>query len=185
MVHVKIAARPRLIPAANRPNRDRMSADAPPSPAAPAAWPDLAGRLTDDGRGHVLPVRIYYEDTDFSGVVYHASHLRFFERGRTDFLRLLGIGHAALAAGDHGEALAFAVGRIAVDYRAAARIDDVVEVETRLVEVGGARIVLDQRLVRGAALVAAARVTVALVGPDGRARRLPAALRQALLAGAA
>ncbi len=63
-------------------------------------WPDLAGRLTDDG--HVLPVRVYFEDTDFSGWVYHASYLRFMERGRSDFLRLKGIGHDALDKGEHG-----------------------------------------------------------------------------------
>lgn len=159
-----------------------MSDDAPPAPAVPAAWPDLAGRLAD-GR-HVLPVRVYYEDTDFSGVVYHASHLRFFERGRTDFLRLIGIGHAALAAGGPGEALAFAVRTIEVDYRAAARIDDVLEVETRLVEVGGARIVLDQALTREGTVVARARVTVAVVSKDGRARRLPEGMRRTLQAGA-
>jgi acyl-CoA thioester hydrolase len=63
-------------------------------------WPDLAGRLTDFG--HVLPVRVYFEDTDFSGMVYHASYLRFLERGRSDFLRLVGVGHLALAEGKYG-----------------------------------------------------------------------------------
>ena len=64
-------------------------------------WPDVAGRLTPGG-GHVMPVRIYFEDTDFSGVVYHGSYIRFMERGRSDFVRLLGVGHTSLDAGEHG-----------------------------------------------------------------------------------
>jgi acyl-CoA thioester hydrolase len=70
-------------------------------------WPDLAGRL--DQSGHVLPVRVYYEDTDFTGIVYHGAYVRFFERARSDFLRLIGIHHSELAEGDDGTSLAFAV----------------------------------------------------------------------------
>jgi len=151
---------------------------------APAAWPDLAGRFV--GAGHVLPVRVYYEDTDFSGIVYHASHLRFLERGRTDCLRLLGIGHAALAAGAFGGgALAFAVRAITIDYRAPARIDEVLEVTTRLAEIGGARIVCEQAIRRAGGageVIVTARVTVAILGADGRPRRLPAAVRDRLAA---
>jgi acyl-CoA thioester hydrolase len=150
--------------------------------ASPAAWPDLAGRLV--GGRHVLAVRVYYEDTDFSGVVYHASYLRFLERGRTDFLRLLGVGHAALAAGAFGEPLAFAVKSLAVDYRAAGRIDEVLEVETRLGALGGARIGLDQTIRRGDAVIVAATVTVVVLSPEGRPRRLPAAVAARLRTGA-
>src|ERR1700709_2251409 len=75
-----------------------------------------------DGCEHVLPVRTYYEDTDFTGVVYHGAYVRFFERGRTDFLRLAGVNHAALL--QRPDPLAFTVTRLAVDFRRAARIDD-------------------------------------------------------------
>ena len=91
-------------------------------------WPDLAGRLIPGG--HVLPVRVYFEDTDFSGVVYHGAYIRYMERGRSDYLRKLGVGHDALDRGEHGEPLAFAVRRIAVEFLRPARIDDVLEVET-------------------------------------------------------
>ncbi|MAA98792.1 MAG: tol-pal system-associated acyl-CoA thioesterase [Stappia sp.] len=143
-----------------------------------ADWPDLAGRLTDDG--HVLPVRIYYEDTDFSGVVYHAAYLKFAERGRSDFLRLCGIHHAALEAGEHGESLAFAVRHMELDFHAPARIDDLLEVETRLREARGARLVLDQSIRRGGTLLFHASVTVVVISAQGRPRRLPAGLAERL-----
>jgi acyl-CoA thioester hydrolase len=112
---------------------------------APPPWPDLAGKLIPGG--HVLPVRIYFEDTDFSGVVYHGSYIRFMERGRSDFVRLLGVAHAALDAGDHGEQLAFAV-HINIGFFRPARIDDLVEVTTMVKAVTGARLVLDQTVSR-------------------------------------
>lgn len=143
-----------------------------------SAWPDIAGRLV--AGGHVMPVRIYFEDTDFSGVVYHASYLRFMERGRSDFVRLLGIGHTALYDGEHGEPLAFAVRRIHVDYLKPARIDDLVEVETTVRTIAGARLVLWQVVKRGAETLVEAEVTVVLVNPEGRARRLPPGVRQRL-----
>ena len=150
----------------------------PSPPPAAASWPDLAGRLVDGG--HVLPVRVYYEDTDFSGVVYHASYLRFFERGRTDFLRLLGIGHAAMAAGAFGAARAFAVRSMTLDFRRPATIDDVLEVATRRAELSGARIVLDQTIARAGEVLVTATVTVAVIDGDGRPCRLPAAIRERL-----
>lgn len=137
-------------------------------------WPDIAGRL-DAGR-HVLALRVYYEDTDFTGIVYHAAYLKFAERGRSDFLRLCGIHHSELAAGAHGEKLAFAVRHMEIDFLAPARIDDLLEVETRLGEARGARIVLDQQVRRGDTALFTARVTVAVISPEGRPRRLPAAL---------
>jgi acyl-CoA thioester hydrolase len=144
-------------------------------------WPDLSGRL-EDGR-HVLPVRIYFEDTDFSGVVYHGSYVRFLERGRTDFIRMLGIGHDALDKGEHsgdGEGLAFTVRRMALEFMKPARIDDVVEVVTRPGELGGARIVLKQEIRRGSEILVTAAVTVALINRLGQPRRLPDAMRAAL-----
>jgi acyl-CoA thioester hydrolase len=150
----------------------------------PESWPDLAGRLT--ATGHVLPVRVYFEDTDFSGVVYHANYLKFLERGRTDFLRLLGIGHAALEAGGEGDAvegLVFAVRHMTLDFLKPARIDELLEVDTELSRTTGARIVLRQAVRRGDAVLVAAEVTVALINRAGRARRLPEAMRGRLVAG--
>lgn len=140
--------------------------------------PHIAGRI--DAGGHMLPIRVYYEDTDFSGVVYHANYLRFMERGRTDYLRLLGVHHAELADGATGEALHFVVGHMEVDFRGAARIDDVLEVRTTFREVKGARIHLDQLVMRDGTALAAATVTAALIGRDGRPRRIPAFLREKL-----
>ena len=142
-------------------------------------WPDLAGRLIPGG--HVLPVRVYFEDTDFSGVVYHGAYIRYMERGRSDYLRQLGVGHAALDRGEHGEPLAFAVRRIAVEYLRPARIDDVLEVETRCGELGGARIVLSQTVRRGDEVLVTAAVTVVMINAAGQARRLPDAVRAVLL----
>jgi acyl-CoA thioester hydrolase len=148
----------------------------------PDPWPDIAGRLTDFG--HVLPVRVYFEDTDFSGVVYHGGYVRFMERGRSDFVRLIGIGHGDLDAGVHGEPLVFAVRRIDIEYRKPARIDDIVEVETRVKEIRGASIVLDQTIRRGAVILCEAAVTVAFVSRDGKARRIPETVRARLASGA-
>ena len=141
-------------------------------------WTDIAGRLIPGG--HVMPVRIYFEDTDFSGLVYHASYLRFMERGRSDFVRLIGIGHTALYDGEHGEPLAFAVRRIHVDYLKPARIDDLVEVETTVRAIAGARLVLWQVVRRGGDVLVEAEVTVVLVNPEGKARRLPQGVRDRL-----
>lgn len=143
-----------------------------------SAWPDLAGRLCE--RGHVLPVRVYFEDTDFSGVVYHGSYIRFMERGRSDFVRLIGIGHGDLDAGFHGEPLVFAVRRIDIEYRKPARIDDLLEVETRVKEIRGASIVLDQIVRRAGDVLTEADVTVAFVNRDGRPRRIPDSVRTLL-----
>jgi acyl-CoA thioester hydrolase len=133
----------------------------------------LAGRLV--GSGHELFQRVYFEDTDFSGRVYHARYLHFMERGRSDYLRLLGIHHAELAA----DGLAFAVRRMTIDFLKPASIDDVLLIRTAPHEVGGARIVLEQAILRGEEGIASAEVTVALVGPGGRALRLPPAIRAA------
>jgi acyl-CoA thioester hydrolase len=142
----------------------------------PNQWPDLAGRLTDFG--HVLPVRVYYEDTDFSGLVYHANYLRYLERGRSDWLRLLGIGHDALARGEFGRGpLAFAVTRIAVDFLKPARIDDALDVETRVKAVGGATVTLAQVVRRGNADLVSAEVAVALVNLAGKPQRIPREVR--------
>jgi acyl-CoA thioester hydrolase len=135
-----------------------------------------AGRL--DGIEHVLPVRVYYEDTDFTGVVYHGGYVRFFERGRTDFLRLAGVHHAALL--ERPDPLAFTVTRLAIDFRRAARIDDALQVRTRYEAVRGPRLFIRQRILRGEALVAEAEVEAACIDLTGRARRPPGDLVAAL-----
>jgi acyl-CoA thioester hydrolase len=131
-----------------------------------------------DGTEHVLPVRIYYEDTDFTGVVYHGGYVRFFERGRTDFLRLAGISHAALL--ERPDPLAFTVVRLAIDFKRAARIDDALQVRTRYQAVRGPRLFIHQRIARRAELIAEAEVEAACIDLSGRARRPPADLVEAL-----
>jgi acyl-CoA thioester hydrolase len=128
---------------------------------------------------HLLPIRVYYEDTDFTGVVYHASYLRFFERGRTEFLRDLGIDQRELHAGD--APVAFVVTRMVIDWLRPARMDDVVTVETAALAVKGASMTLAQRLLRGEAVLTTAEVTVACVA-HGRPVRLPPAMRDRLAA---
>lgn len=122
-------------------------------------------------RIHRLPVRVYYEDTDFSGIVYHARYLHFFERGRTESLRAIGIHHSELAAGP--DPLAFAVRRMAVEFERAARVDDVLIVETLYRPQKGARLMIGQRIVRGDEQVASADVEAVCIDGAGRARRPP------------
>jgi len=129
-----------------------------------------------DGPVHRYAVRAWYEDTDLSGVVYHANYLKWFERARSDLVRLLGIDQRA--AQESGEGT-YAVSYLAIRYLAPARLDDVVTVETRAEEIGAASCRLLQRALRGASLLAEARVRVGFIGPDGRPRRQPAAWRTA------
>jgi acyl-CoA thioester hydrolase len=135
-----------------------------------------AGRF--EGRVHLLPVRIYYEDTDFSGVVYHANYLRYFERGRSDFLRLAGLAHTELLAAD--PPLAFAVNRIALEFVKAARIDDALVVRSTYDTIKGPRLLISQTLLREGAAIATAAVEACCIGLDGRPRRPPALLLQRL-----
>lgn len=139
---------------------------------------NIAGTLTP--HGHRLPVRVYFEDTDFTGVVYHARYLHFFERARSDFLRLKGVDHTMLADGVFGESLFFAVKTIILDFHAAARIDDILEVETAIGEERGARLVMNQQIVRGGVKISSATVQVVLVNAEGKPRRMPAALVETL-----
>lgn len=126
-----------------------------------------------DGPCHQFGLRVYFEDTDLSGVVYHANYLRWFERARSDMLRLLGIDQrAAHEAGDG----AFAVTDLALRYLRPARLDDAVVIESTVAAVSRATCSLVQKALRGAELLCEARVRVAFVSPGGRARRLPAPL---------
>ena len=128
---------------------------------------------------HRLSIRIYYEDTDFSGVVYHASYLRFLERGRTETLRDRGIDQAALYGDGGAGALSFAVRHMAIDWLKPARMDDVVSVETRIGAIKGASLTLHQRILRGEDILMTAEVLVALVA-DGKPARMPPSLRAKL-----
>ena len=132
------------------------------------------GRL--EGGCHLLPVRVYWEDTDAGGIVYHASYLRFLERGRTELLRALGIGQMALLA---ETGVAFVVRRMTVEFHGAARLDDVLTVATEPQLVSGATLGLRQSVRRGDAELIAAEVTCACIR-DGRAARLPAAVKARL-----
>ena len=123
-----------------------------------------------------LRVRVYYEDTDFSGRVYHASYLRFLERGRTEWLREHGMTHQELAANSD---IVFAVRSMQIDFLGPARIDDLVRVETNVSGLRGASMEFRQQIVLGEKPLVAATVLVAAI-KDGRPARLPASLRQAL-----
>jgi acyl-CoA thioester hydrolase len=135
-----------------------------------------------DGR-HVLTVRVYYEDTDFTGIVYHANYLRYMERGRTNYLRLLGADHRALFEETEKEApgFAFVVRAMSIEFLKPARMDDMLDVLTEPQEVKGASIALQQLILRGDEVLIEARVRVAFVSA-GRARPIPKPLRLAMKA---
>jgi acyl-CoA thioester hydrolase len=141
----------------------------------------LDGELRD-GR-HTMPVRVFYEDTDFSGVVYHASYLRFMERGRTNYLRLVGADHRALFEQTEKEApgFAFVVRSMTIDWLKPAKMDDVLAIVTSPEEVKGASITLKQQCFRGDELLCGASVRVAFIS-GGRAKPIPKPLRIAMKA---
>lgn len=126
----------------------------------------------DDPKAFQITVRVYYEDTDFSGVVYHARYLHFFERGRTEALRSCGVSHTELLS--RADPLAFAVRKMTTEWISPARIDDLLEVSTRFVEVKGARMLIAQDIRRGQMLIARADVEAACMNLQGKPRRLPA-----------
>jgi acyl-CoA thioester hydrolase len=134
------------------------------------ADPPSSGRF--EGRAHFLAVRVYYEDTDFTGLVYHANYLRYFERGRSDFLRAAGVDHTMLAGVD----TALTLTDIAVRYRKPARIDDALVVRTMFERVRGPRLDITQSLLRGGQTVAEAAVKACCISMTGRACRPPALL---------
>lgn len=131
---------------------------------------------------HHLRQRVYYEDTDFSGVVYHARYLHFFERGRTDLLRCLGVEQRALHTIDE-EGLAFAVHHMDLKFVRPARMDDILEITTKTVKATGARMVLEQAIHANGQLLTTATVTVVVINKAGRARRMPDDLAATLLEG--
>jgi acyl-CoA thioester hydrolase len=163
------------------PEADRSAA--PSGDADRVKWPQHWGGMRE-GR-HVLPVRVYYEDTDFTGVVYHANYLRFMERARTEYLRLISVQHPALFAAAAKEApdFGFAVRTMKIDFFKPAHMDDLLEVITEPNEVKGASVRVRQLVVRGADTLVAADIRVAFIA-GGRATPIPRPLRIALEAGA-
>jgi acyl-CoA thioester hydrolase len=131
-----------------------------------------------EGRVHHLPVRIYYEDTDFTGLVYHANYLRYFERGRSDFLRLAGVHHNELL--DGAEPLGFAVNRMSLEFLKPARIDDALIAKTVFETMKGPRIFIAQTLERGGEVLVRAEVQVCCISLTGRPRKPPPVLLERL-----
>lgn len=129
-----------------------------------------------DGGAHRFAVRVYYEDTDFGGIVYYANYLRFIERARTEMLRLMGQQHSALK---DATGVVWTVRRCSVEYRKPARLDDVLDVETRVTRVGGATVDLAQTVRRGGDVLIEATLTIACMSAEGRPVRLPVATREA------
>ncbi|MBC2837224.1 tol-pal system-associated acyl-CoA thioesterase [Paragemmobacter straminiformis] len=128
---------------------------------------------------HDVTLRVYYEDTDLAGIVYYANYLKFIERGRSEWVRSLGIDQAALKR-DHG--VVFAVRRVEADYLRPARFDDMLTVRTRLADVGGARIVLEQEVLRDGERLFVAHVVLVCLTDAGTAGRIPPQVRAALSA---
>lgn len=126
---------------------------------------------------HTLALRVYYEDTDFGGVVYYANYLKFIERGRTELLRDLGVDQTALKEGG----LVFVVRRLTAEYLSPARFDDLLEVTTEITHLAGATVAMAQDVRRGDATLFRAAVTVACMDISGRPRRLPTELRDRLV----
>ena len=145
-------------------------------------WPDIAGRIvTDDtGQRHVLPVRVYFEDTDAGGIVYHASYVRYCERGRTDFLRLMGSEARAMFDGsDSREPAIFVVRRMNMDFIRPGFMDDLLMVETRVKDIGGASVTLLQSVLREGKRIFEADVTIVLISKSGKPLRLSDRVRAA------
>jgi len=139
----------------------------------------IAGEL--EAGSHRLVQRVYYEDTDFSGLVYHARYLHFLERGRTDYLRCLGVEQRELLNADE-EGLVFVVHRMEIDFKGPARMDDVLTIRTVTEKAGGAKMVLSQEIRRDDTLLIAAKVIIAVINAKGRPRRLPEKLAAQMLA---
>jgi acyl-CoA thioester hydrolase len=130
------------------------------------------------GDVHLFPLRIYYEDTDLAGIVYYANYLKFIERARSEWVRALGVDQAEIKA----NGLVFAVRHVAADYLSPARYDDLVTVETSLVEMTGTRIILAQRVLRGDVVLFSSDVTLVCLAESGRPSRIPADIRAKLTA---
>ncbi len=126
---------------------------------------------------HILPIRVYYEDTDMAGIVYYANYLRYIERARSDWVRKIGIDQLEMKA----DGFVFAVRRVEADYIAPAVFDDQLEVRTRATSIGPARMVMTQEVWRAEALLFQAVVTIVCINAGGKPCRLPAKLRSIAL----
>lgn len=136
------------------------------------------GLGTLDGKTHILPISVYYEDTDLSGFVYHANYLRYMERGRTEFFRLSGI--SKMAGLEEEEPTAWAIRSIQVDYHRPARLDDVIQVRTTLMALSGARLKVIQRVTLDETVLVEGRVEACITTLTGKPRRLPKNVQQTL-----
>ena len=132
-----------------------------------------------EGRVHILPIRIYYEDTDLSGIVYHANYLRFMERGRSEFFRCAGI--SRLAALDEPEPWAWTLRKVEIEYLKPARVDDLITVHTAAVSLTGARMQADQKIYCGERLLTRGTVEACIIALSGRPRRIPSDMREKLV----
>ncbi len=141
--------------------------------------PEPQGLGRFEGKTHVLPIRVYYEDTDLSGVVYHANYLRFMERGRTEFFRLVGV--TALAALDDAEPTAWTLRNASLEYIRPARLEDQLEVHTGCPHLGKARMLADQKIYAGGTLLVHGRVEACIMTLTGKPRRIPPDVRAKLL----
>jgi acyl-CoA thioester hydrolase len=139
---------------------------------------ELSGAGRFDGKVHILPIRIYYEDTDLSGIVYHANYLRYMERGRSEFFRCAGIVHLAML--EEHVATAWTLRRVSLEYRRPARLDDLIEVHTRATSLTGARMTADQKIYCGNQPLTHGKVEACIITLDGRPRRIPPAIREKL-----
>jgi acyl-CoA thioester hydrolase len=140
---------------------------------------DVQGFGRFEGKVHILPLRIYYEDTDLSGIVYHANYLRFMERGRSEFFRCAGIARLAAVSGEEG--WAWTLRKAAIEYLKPARVDDLVEVHTAAVALTGARMNADQRIFCGGQLLTQGSVEACIISQSGKPRRIPREMREKLL----
>lgn len=131
-----------------------------------------------EGKVHILPIRIYYEDTDLSGVVYHANYLRFMERGRSEFFRAAGV--TRLARLDEPEPTAWTLRKAQLEYFRPARLDDLVEVHTRCTALSGARMTAEQTIHSGGALLVKGEVEACVITLTGKPRRIPEDVREKL-----
>jgi acyl-CoA thioester hydrolase len=139
------------------------------------AMNDALGRF--EGKTHILPIRVYYEDTDLSGVVYHANYLRFMERGRSEFFRAAGIKLAAL---EDAEPTAWTLRKVQLEYFRPARLEDHIEVHTACSGVTGARMTADQKIYAGGTLLTQGMVEACIITLTGKPRRIPQEVRDKL-----
>ena len=138
--------------------------------------PSVSARL--EGKTFIWPVRIYYEDTDLSGIVYHANYLRYMERARTEFFRVLDIKASYL---EDAEPAAWALRKVEVEYIHPARMDDIIEVRTTVVALSGARLEADQAIWRGTEQLTKGSVQACIISLSGRPYRIPPEIRDKIL----